>query len=190
MPLYDLMLLLDPGAPSDRQETILRDVQGLLEKSGKVVGSYDWGSRRMTFEIDHRPDAAYHLFQFETEGGPDPLERVDHSLKIMDGVLRHRIIRLKDGSPAPPVPRDERRGYEGYEGASDAPSAPAPTPEASGEAAPEAAAPAAGEPAVAPAAEAVETPAEAPAAEAPAAEASGDEAVPAGDEAPSDPPAA
>ena len=78
MPLYDLMLLLDPGAPSDRQETILRDVQGLLEKSGKVVGNYDWGSRRMTFEIDHRPDAAYHLFQFETEGGPAPLEAVDH----------------------------------------------------------------------------------------------------------------
>src|SRR3954454_2547470 len=110
MPLYDLMLLLDPGAPSDRQETILRDVQGLLEKSGKVVGNYDWGSRRMTFEIDHRPDAAYHLFQFETEGGPAPLDQVDHSLKIMDGVLRHRIIRLKDGSPPPPTPRDERRG--------------------------------------------------------------------------------
>ena len=125
MPLYDLMLLLDPGAPSDRQETILKDVQGLLEKSGKVVGDYDWGSRRMTFEIDHRPDAAYHLFQFETEGGPAPLEQVDHSLKIMDGVLRHRIIRLKDGSPPPAIPRDERRGYEGYDGTPDIPAAPA-----------------------------------------------------------------
>ena len=92
MPLYDLMLLLDAGAPSDRQETILRDVQSLLESSGSLVGNYDWGTRRMTFEINHRPDAAYHLFQFETEGGPAPLERVDHSLKIMDGVLRHRII--------------------------------------------------------------------------------------------------
>lgn len=125
MPLYDLMLLLDPGAPSDRQEAILNDVKGLLEKSGNVVGTYDWGQRRMTFEIDHRPDAAYHLFQFETEGGPGPLEQVDHSLKIMDGVLRHRIIRLKDGSPPPPVPQPERRGYEGYDG-SEAPSAVAP----------------------------------------------------------------
>src|SRR3954454_20437344 len=99
MPLYDLMLLLDPGVPSDRQDTILRDVQGLLESGGTLVGTHDWGTRRMTFEIDHRPDAAYHLFQFETEGGGALLERVDHSLKIMDGVLRHRIIRLKDGSP-------------------------------------------------------------------------------------------
>src|SRR3954447_12022591 len=116
MPLYDLMLLLDPGAPSDRQETILRDVQGLLESGGNVVGSSDWGTRRMTFEIDHRPDAAYHLFQFETERGGALLEQVDHSLKIMDGVLRHRIIRLKDGSPPPPTPTPDRRGgYEEYQ---------------------------------------------------------------------------
>src|SRR3954467_8822893 len=104
MPLYDFMLLLDPGAPSDRQETILRDVQGLIESGGTLAGTYDWGTRRMTFEIDHRPDAAYPLFQFETEGGGALLEQVDHSLKIMDGVLRHRIIRLKDGAPPPPMP--------------------------------------------------------------------------------------
>src|SRR3954469_11911060 len=116
MPLYDLMLLLDPGVPSDRQDTILRDVQGLLESGGTLVGTHDWGTRRMTFEIDHRPDAAYHLFQFEAEGGGALLERVDHSLKIMDGVLRHRIIRLKDGSPPPPMPSPDRRGgYGDYE---------------------------------------------------------------------------
>src|SRR3954447_9954845 len=128
MPLYDLMLLLDPGAPSDRQETILRDVQGLIESGGTLAGAYDWGTRRMTFEIDHRPDAAYHLLQFETEGGGALLERVDHSLKIMDGVLRHRIIRLKDGSPPPPNPAPDRRGgYGDYEadGAPAADAAPA-----------------------------------------------------------------
>src|SRR3954463_760445 len=115
MPLYDLMLLLDPGVPSDRQDTILRDVQGLLESGGTLVGTHDWGTRRMTFEIDHRPDDAYHLFQFETERGGALLERVDHALKIMDGVLRHRIIRLKDGSPPPPTPPPDRRGGYGDE---------------------------------------------------------------------------
>jgi small subunit ribosomal protein S6 len=127
MPLYDLMLLLDPGAPSDRQESILSDVQGLLESGGTLVGSHDWGQRRMTFEIDHRPDAAYHLFQFETEKGGALLDRVDHSLKITDGVLRHRIIRLKDGSPPPPMPAPERGAYSGYE---DAPPVPAADPAA------------------------------------------------------------
>src|SRR3954447_24887284 len=141
MPLYDLMLLLDPGVPSDRQDTILRDVQGLLESGGKLVGTYDWGTRRMTFEIDHRPDAAYHLFQFEAEGGGALLERVDHSLKIMDGVLRHRIIRLKDGAPPPPSPAPDRRGgYGDYEADGGTPSdaAPASEPPAAGVTAPDA----------------------------------------------------
>jgi ribosomal protein S6 len=167
MPLYDLMLLLDPGVPSDRQEAILKDVQGQLESGGKLVGTYDWGTRRMTFEIDHRPEAAYHLFQFEAEGGGALLERVDHSLKIMDGVLRHRIIRLKDGSPPPPTPAPDRRGgYGDYE--SDAP----PAPPAGAAAAPAEAAPAAAaaETLEAPAADAP-APAEAAVADAPAADA-------------------
>src|SRR3954454_20920309 len=113
MPLYDLMLLLDPGVPSDRQDTILRDVQGLVEKGGTLVGTHDWGTRRMTFEIDHRPDAAYHLIQFEAERGGALLNQVDHSRKITDGALRHRIIRLKDGSPPPPMPSPDRRGGYG-----------------------------------------------------------------------------
>jgi small subunit ribosomal protein S6 len=175
MPLYDLMLLLDPGAPSDRQETILRDVQGLLESGGTLVGDYDWGTRRMTFEIDHRPDAAYHLFQFETEGGGALLEQVDHSLKITDGVLRHRIIRLKDGAPVPPMPRPEGRGgYEGEgfdAGSSEVPAAGVTTPDADGDATATATpdAPEGGQPADAPAtagtaaAEQPATPADAPA---------------------------
>ena len=182
MPLYDLMVLLDPGVPTDRQEAILSDVNGLLDKSGKVVGTYDWGQRRMTFEINHRPDAAYHLFQFETEGGPDPLERVDHSLKIMDGVLRHRIIRLKDGSPPPPMPSPDRRGgYGDYDvdGHSEAPPA---APQVDGEAGAEA--PAAAEAPTAPAEAApTDAPAEAAAAEAPA-EAPAVAEAPAAEEAP------
>jgi ribosomal protein S6 len=112
MPLYDLMLLLDPGAPSDRHDAILKEVTGLLEGGGTIVTTQEWGTRRMAFEIDHRPEADYHLLQFEAEKGGALLEQVDHSLKIMDGVLRHRIIRQKDGNVPPPAPRAEGRYAE------------------------------------------------------------------------------
>ena len=101
--LYDLMLMLDPNAPDERQAEIVGNVQSAIEAEGTLVGAHDWGTRRMTFEIDHRPEAAYHLFQLEA--GPALLERLDHTLKITDGVLRFRIIRLKPGSPPPPPPR-------------------------------------------------------------------------------------
>ncbi|GAC1315811.1 MAG: hypothetical protein NVSMB25_00370 [Thermoleophilaceae bacterium] len=110
--LYDLMLMIDPNAPEGRDEQIVGDVRGMIESAGTLVGHHDWGSRRLAFEIDHRTDAAYHLFQFE--GGNDLLERINHTLKITDGVLRFRVIRLKPGSPAPPTPRpDAPRPREG-----------------------------------------------------------------------------
>ncbi len=111
MRLYDLMLLLDSNAPDERRREIVSNVQSQIEAGGTLVGAHDWGMRRIAFEIDHRADADYHLFQFETDGG-DLLERLDHTLKITDGVLRFRIIRLKPGSPPPPAPRAAGRPRE------------------------------------------------------------------------------
>ena len=56
--------------------------------------------RPTVYEIHKRPDADYHLFQFH--GGVDLLEQLDHTLKITDGVLRFRIIKLRAGTPPPP----------------------------------------------------------------------------------------
>jgi small subunit ribosomal protein S6 len=109
MALYDLMLLLDATAPEERRQEILADVQAMVEDGGSIVGLHDWGNRRLTFEIDHRPDADYKLLQFE--GGNELLERLNSSLRIMDGVLRFRIIRQKPGGPpVPSVPEPVRAG--------------------------------------------------------------------------------
>ena len=103
--LYDLMVILDPNAPDGRGDAILGDVRTMLESGGTLVGEHDWGMRRMSFEIDHRPEGAYHLFQFE--GDNALLERINHTLKITDGVLRFRVIKVKPGTLPPPAPRQE-----------------------------------------------------------------------------------
>jgi small subunit ribosomal protein S6 len=104
--LYDLTVLLDPDAPEERRSAILAGIEKDIQASGTVVGHHDWGVRRIAYEIKHRPEAAYHLYQFETDSS-QLLERLGHNLKISDGVLRFRIIRLKPGSPPPPSPRQE-----------------------------------------------------------------------------------
>jgi small subunit ribosomal protein S6 len=170
--LYDLMLMLDPNAPEERQSEVLASAEKMIESAGTLVGKHDWGVRRMSFEIDHRPEAAYHLFQFESESN-EMLERLDHSLKIADGVLRFRVIRLKPGSPPPPTPRQEApRTRERPQDTRVAPRAAADSqredsePEAGGDAAPDAAS------AETPPAEAPPTPDAAPPAAEPAPEGS------------------
>src|SRR3954468_18277770 len=99
-PLYDLVLLLDTQADDERRSQLLDNVQAAIEKGGEVVGRHDWGVRPTVSEVQKRPDADYHLFQFH--GDNALLEQLDHTLKITDGVLRFRIIKLRAGTPPPP----------------------------------------------------------------------------------------
>jgi small subunit ribosomal protein S6 len=175
---YDLVLLIDPNAPEDRRTAAVSEAESLLSSSGEIVESQDWGQKRMAYEIDHRPEAEYRLYQFN--GDNDLLDRLNQRLRINDAVLRFRIIKAKPGQPLPPPPeqqsarrRDDREPQDTRVAARAAADAPAPSDGPAGDDAPPPpeAAPAEAAPAPdAPAAEAA--PAEAaPAADAPPAEA-------------------
>ena len=128
---YDLMLLLDPTAPEERRNAAISEAESMISSGGELVGSYDWGTRRMAYEIDHRPEAEYRLYQFN---GDNPLlERLNQRLRITDAVLRFRIIKVKPGQPTPPPPdqqaarrRDDREPQDtkvAARAAADAPAA-------------------------------------------------------------------
>jgi small subunit ribosomal protein S6 len=176
---YDLMLMLDPTAPEERRNAAIAETESMIATGGELVGSYDWGTRRMAYEIDHRPEAEYRLYQFN--GDNDLLDRLNQRLRINDAVLRFRIIKAKPGQPLPPPPeqqsarrRDDREPQDTRVAARAAADAPAPSDGPEGEAPPSAeAAPA---PEAPPAAAAGE---DLPAADTPAAEAAPDDAAPA-----------
>ena len=98
--IYDLTLLLDPAVEAERREQIVADIADLIDRTGEFIGRHDWGTRQTAYEVRKRPEADYHLIQFR---GPSTLlEQLDHNLKITDGVLRFRIIKLRPGTPDPP----------------------------------------------------------------------------------------
>src|SRR5688572_30168224 len=92
-PIYDLVLLLDTETDQDRRTKILADVEDAIDGLGEVVSRYDWGVRPTAYEVRKRPAADYHLIQFH--GNAELLEQLDHNLKITDGVVRFRIIKLR-----------------------------------------------------------------------------------------------
>ena len=105
-PLYDLMLLLDSAAPEEQRKKVLSDVESMISATGEIVGNHDWGTRALAYEIRHKGDAEYHLLQFH--GPAELLANLQRTLRITDGVVRFRIIKLAPGTPAPPPPRTER----------------------------------------------------------------------------------
>ena len=99
-PLYDLTLLLDAQMESERRDQILANVELAIDGTGEIVGRHEWGVRTTAYEVRKHTDAEYHLLQFR--GPPELLEQLVHNLKITDGILRHRIIKLRPGTPPPP----------------------------------------------------------------------------------------
>jgi small subunit ribosomal protein S6 len=149
---YDLMLLLDADAPGERREQILAEVANAISSAGEIVSRHDWGTRGTAYEIRHKGTADYHLIQFT--GPVSLLESLQHTLRITDGVVRFRIIKLRPGTPPPPDVRPEVRPAAPVEAEAEAPAAEAPAPEAEPAPEPAEAAPAEAE---APAAEAEAT---------------------------------
>jgi small subunit ribosomal protein S6 len=112
-PAYDLMVLIDSEAPEERRDGILGDIKNEISAGdGELKGDANWGTRRLAYEIDHRSEAYYHLFQLEA--GAELLKQLEHSLSIDDAVLRHRFLKLPKGVPeTTPRPEPPSRHAEG-----------------------------------------------------------------------------
>jgi small subunit ribosomal protein S6 len=117
---YEILLMLDPELPDERQDEIVTRTRELIERGGGRNETHDvWGRRKLAYEIDHKPEGAYHLLTFAAE--PAALDEVTRVLKITDGVIRHMAVRRpKPGrAPAPSRPTDADREPEYAAPASD-----------------------------------------------------------------------
>ena len=100
-PTYDLVLLLDPQADETVRARILAEAQATIEAQGELLRHDEWGDRTLSYPIDRKAVAEYHLLQFHARA-PELLGVLDRSLRIADGILRFRIVKLKPGVAAAP----------------------------------------------------------------------------------------
>ncbi len=105
---YEILLMLDPEVPDERQTEIVTRVREAVERDGgRFDGHEPWGRRRLAYEIDHKPEGTYHLLTFAAE--PATLAEISRVLKITDGVMRHLAVRrVQGGSTRPPEPAPEK----------------------------------------------------------------------------------
>ena len=104
-PTYDLVLLLDTAVDEEGRQKLLNVAEKILSDNGAtVVGKHEWGIRKTAFEIRHKDDAEYHLLQFQ--GSPEVPAALDRVLRITDGVVRFRVVKLAPGTPGPPDLRE------------------------------------------------------------------------------------
>ncbi len=98
---YEILLMLDPDLPEERQEDIVKRTRTLVERGGGTWAGQDiWGRRKLAYEIDKKGEGVYHLLTFSAE--PDTLDEISRVLKIDDSVMRHLATRrYRPGSTQP-----------------------------------------------------------------------------------------
>jgi small subunit ribosomal protein S6 len=95
------VLLLDPQADDATRAKLLTDTRASISAQGELLRHDEWGERALTYPIERRASARYHLMQFHV-ADTELLSSLDRTLRLADEVLRFRIIKLAPGVPSAP----------------------------------------------------------------------------------------
>lgn len=98
MRAYELMVIIDAELDDeviDAQVTRVADLVG--QRGGEVKSQNRWGRRRFAYEIDHKTEGYYVVYEFV--GGSD-LDQLERALRLADEIVRHKVLRLPDGEVA------------------------------------------------------------------------------------------
>jgi small subunit ribosomal protein S6 len=98
MRAYELMVIIDAELDDDvidAQVTRVADLVG--QRGGEVKSQNRWGRRRFAYEINHKLEGYYVVYEFVGGSGLDQLER---ALRLADEIVRHKVLRLPDGEAA------------------------------------------------------------------------------------------
>ena len=89
---YELMIILDPDLEERTVTPSLETYLKIIKDSGGNVNKLDvWGKRRMSFEINKKPEGIYAVVDMHCE--PAAIKELDRQLNLNESVLRTKVIR-------------------------------------------------------------------------------------------------
>ncbi len=92
---YELMVIVDADVDDDNVDAIITRVEGLITNEGGRVKSTDnWGRRRFAYEIKHKSEGTYVVWEIATESAGFP--NTERQLRLADDIVRHKVFRLPD----------------------------------------------------------------------------------------------
>jgi small subunit ribosomal protein S6 len=92
---YEVVIILDAGLEEEQITAVLDRTVAAVRDGGGTPGTLDrWGKRRFAYELKHRWEGYYALLECTAE--PATVQALDRQLRLTDGVLRHKVIRVPD----------------------------------------------------------------------------------------------
>lgn len=92
---YELMIIIESGVGSADAEDVVSWVAGLITDEGATIASTDnWGRREFAYEINHKNDGTYVVWEIVTETAGLPI--TERRLRLADEIVRHKLFRLPE----------------------------------------------------------------------------------------------
>jgi len=102
MRAYELMVIVDAELDDEVIDAQVKRVAELVTQRGGDIKNEDrWGRRRFAYEINHKTEGYYVVYEFV---GGSELAQLERALRLADEIVRHKLFRLPDREAA-------RRGY-------------------------------------------------------------------------------
>lgn len=89
---YELAVLYHPDLEVDLEKGEQRVKKIIDDNKGKIVGTDNWGKKKLAYPIDKLESAVYVFYTVEMPG--PALQKVESTLNITDEVIRYLIVKI------------------------------------------------------------------------------------------------
>src|SRR4029453_1261120 len=98
MRAYELMVIIDAELDDEVIDATVKRIADLLGQRGATVRREDrWGRRRFAYEINHKLEGYYVVYEFV---GGSELDQLERALRLADETVRPQVVRPPDGEAA------------------------------------------------------------------------------------------
>ena len=95
MQAYELMYILEPELTPEELEQERQAHQEFLTNSGAAdIELTDFGRRKLAYEIAHKQEGIYTIFNFNAE--PAVAHQIKEKFSTLPKVLRHLFLKVED----------------------------------------------------------------------------------------------
>ena len=92
MPAYELIFIVQPEMEEEPLAALVEKVtQTISDLKGQVQQVDPWGKRRLAYPIKRYREGFYYLMHVELPASA--IRGLDRSLKLMEDVIRHLVVR-------------------------------------------------------------------------------------------------
>jgi small subunit ribosomal protein S6 len=97
---YELIYVLKPDASEDEVNDMHKQVADIVERMGGKIDRTEnvapWGRRKLAYEIGHHKEGFYVLEVITGSG--ELMKEIDRRLKVIEGLLRHLVVRVDEST--------------------------------------------------------------------------------------------